>query len=67
MSIYYKFKNSKESDKVTFDGLHMSVGELKKSILQQKKFGKSNDFDLKITNAQTNESKSTKFIAINDY
>lgn len=57
MSVYYKFKSSKECEKVTFDGLHISIGELKKQILHQKKIGKSNDFDLQITNAQTKESK----------
>lgn len=55
MSVYYKFKSSLTSDKVTFDGLHISVGDLKKAIIQQKKIGKSNDFDLQITNAQTKE------------
>ena len=57
MSVYYKFKSNLDCDKVTFDGLHISVGELKKNILQQKKIGKSNDFDLQITNAQTKEGK----------
>lgn len=42
-------------DTVTFDGLHISVADLKKSIMQQKKIGKSSDFDLQITNAQTKE------------
>lgn len=55
MSIHYKFKSSLEFDTVTFDGLHISVKDLKKEILQQKKIGKSTDFDLQITNAQTKE------------
>ncbi|GAB6025877.1 E3 ubiquitin-protein ligase rbbp6 [Chamberlinius hualienensis] len=55
MSVHYKFKSSLDYDTVTFDGLHISVADLKKAILQQKKIGKGFDFDLKITNAQTKE------------
>lgn len=55
MSVHYKFKSSLDYDTVTFDGLHISVGDLKKAILQQKKIGKGFDFDLQITNAQTKE------------
>ncbi len=62
MSVHYKFKNSKDFDKVTFDGLHISVIDLKKAIWQQRKSGKSADSDLQITNAQTNESKSQSLI-----
>lgn len=59
MSVHYKFKSSLDFDTVTFDGLHISVGELKKNILQQKKIGKAADFDLQITNAQTKEVYTT--------
>lgn len=55
MSVHYKFKSSLDFDTVTFDGLHISVGDLKKNILQQKKIGKGAEFDLQITNAQTKE------------
>lgn len=55
MSVHYKFKSSKEFDTVTFDGLHISIGELKKNIIQQKKIGKNADYELQITNAQTKE------------
>lgn len=58
MSVHYKFKSSLDFDTVTFDGLHISVADLKKSILQLKKIGKAADFDLQITNAQTKEGKS---------
>lgn len=54
-SIHYKFKSSLTFDTITFDGLHISVKDLKKAILQQKQIGKTTDFDLQITNAQTNE------------
>ena len=55
MSVHYKFKSGKEAHTITFDSLHISVGELKKSIMQQRKIGKSADLDLEITNAQTKE------------
>ena len=55
MSIHYKFKSAIDYDTITFDGLHISVSDLKKSIVYQKKLGKATDFDLMITNAQTNE------------
>lgn len=54
-SIHYKFKSSVEYDTLTFDGLHISLADLKKAILVQKKIGKSAEFDLQITNAQTGE------------
>jgi len=55
MSIHYKFKSNLNYDKITFDGVHISVADLRRSIIQQKKIGKSADFDLQITNAQTKE------------
>ena len=53
--IHYKFKSSIEYDTLTFDGLHISLGELKKAIIQHKKLGKTNEFDLQVTNAQTKQ------------
>ena len=44
-------------DTVSFDGLHISVADLKKAIFHQKRIGKNTDFDLQITNAQTKEGK----------
>ncbi|XP_060522981.1 E3 ubiquitin-protein ligase RBBP6 isoform X2 [Cylas formicarius] len=55
MSVHYRFKSALEYDTITFDGLHISVKDLKNSIIQQKRIGKSTDFDLRITNAQTQE------------
>lgn len=56
MSVHYKFKSALEYDTITFDGLHISVKDLKKAILHQKKIGKTSDFDLQVTNAQTQET-----------
>ena len=64
MSVHYKFKSALEYDTVTFDGLHISVKDLKKAILQQKKIGKTSDFDLQVTNAQTKETYSDENVLI---
>lgn len=55
--IHYKFKSSKDYDTLTFDGLHISLADLKKAIMQHKKMTKTGslDFDLQIVNAQTRE------------
>lgn len=55
MSVHYKFKSTLDYDTVSFDGLHISVADLKKAIFHQKRIGKNTDFDLQITNAQTKE------------
>nr|XP_054763810.1 E3 ubiquitin-protein ligase RBBP6-like [Lytechinus pictus] len=53
-SVHYKFKSSIDYDTVTFDGLHISLADLKKAIMEQKKIGRA-EFDLQVTNAQTAE------------
>lgn len=58
MSVHYKFKSALDFDTIAFDGLHISVDDLKKAILHQKRLGKTVDFDLQITNAQTKEGKN---------
>ncbi|XP_055916777.1 E3 ubiquitin-protein ligase RBBP6 isoform X2 [Eupeodes corollae] len=55
MSVHYKFKSSLDFDTITFDGLHISVNDFRKAVVQQKRLGKTNDFELQITNAQTKE------------
>lgn len=53
--IYYKFKSAKDYDTVTFDGISLSVFDLKHEIMISKKLGKGTDFDLSVYNAQTGE------------
>ena len=57
MSVHYKFNSEVGSHStVTFDGIHISVAELKKAIMAQRtKTDKSTEFDLQITNAQSKE------------
>lgn len=57
MSVHYKFKSALDFDTITFDGLHISVSDLKKEIIHHKRLGKVIDYDLQITNAQTKEGK----------
>ncbi|KAK6639148.1 hypothetical protein RUM43_007418 [Polyplax serrata] len=64
MSVHYKFKSALEYDTVTFDGLHISVKDLKRAILRQKRIGKTSDFDLQVTNAQTKETYSDENVLI---
>ena len=58
MSVHYKFKAALDFSTVSFDGIHISVADLKEAIIDQKKLAKNADFDLQIMNAQTNEGKA---------
>lgn len=55
MIVYYKFENSSavDYDKIYFDGLHISVANLKMKIYEKNKWEKKQNFELKVTNAQT--------------
>ena len=61
--VHYKFRSSLEYDSVTFDGLSISLGDLKEAISSQKKLGKNSTdlVNLQVTNAQTKEGKSLSF------
>mgnify|MGYP000137021802 CR=1 FL=1 len=55
-AIHYRFKTAKTWDTITFEGGVLSVIDLKRGIVSQKKLGKTaTDFDLLLTNAQTGE------------
>ena len=51
--VHFKFKSSLEYEKITFDGLHISLGDLKEAIMKQKKIGLSNAFRLEVVDAQS--------------
>ena len=52
MSVRYKFKNDKDYSTMHLDdGFHISVKDLKKSIVQEKRLGRITDFDLLVTNS----------------
>uniref|UniRef100_A0ABM5F024 E3 ubiquitin-protein ligase RBBP6 isoform X1 n=2 Tax=Pogona vitticeps TaxID=103695 RepID=A0ABM5F024_9SAUR len=52
--VHYKFSSKLNYDTVTFDGLHISLFDLKRQIMGREKL-KAADCDLQITNAQTKE------------
>uniref|UniRef100_A0A1I7W3Y6 DWNN domain-containing protein n=1 Tax=Loa loa TaxID=7209 RepID=A0A1I7W3Y6_LOALO len=51
-SIHYKFKATLEYKTLVFDGLHISVTDLKKEICEKENI-KAESFDLVLTNAHT--------------
>ncbi|XP_074328754.1 E3 ubiquitin ligase PARAQUAT TOLERANCE 3-like isoform X3 [Apium graveolens] len=55
MAVYYKFKSAKDYDSISIDGHFITVASLKEKIFENKHLGKGTDFDLVVTNAQTNE------------
>ncbi|VFQ63724.1 unnamed protein product [Cuscuta campestris] len=55
MAVYFKFKSAKDFDSVPIDGHFISVLNLKEKIFESKHLGRGTDFDLVVTNAQTNE------------
>jgi len=57
MAVYYKFKSAKDYHSIHIDGPFISVGSLKQSIFESKRFGRGTDFDLLVTHAQTNEGR----------
>ncbi|TQE05443.1 hypothetical protein C1H46_008945 [Malus baccata] len=55
MAVYYKFKSAKDYDSIPMDGPFIAVGILKEKIYESKHLGRGTDYDLVVTNAQTNE------------
>lgn len=58
-AIHYKFSSINEYKNVTFDGLNISLLDLKKAIMEKQKL-KNTESDLHITNAQTLQGKLLK-------
>ncbi|XP_073100202.1 E3 ubiquitin ligase PQT3-like [Elaeis guineensis] len=55
MAVYYKFKSAKDYDSIPIEGQFISVANLKERIFESKHLGRGTDFDLMVSNAQTNE------------
>ena len=49
MSVRYRFKNDLTYSHLNIDGVHISVRDLKRSIVEHKKFDRVTDFDLVVT------------------
>ena len=58
--IHFKFSNTVENDKIKFDGLHISVSDLKEAIVKQKNL-KSNLHGLRIIDSQTRKGEIVLF------
>lgn len=56
--IRYKFKSALEYDKITFDGLQISVSDLRDKIMALKKMSLTDNFTLQIMDAQTKNGES---------
>ena len=59
-TIHYKFGSLASSTSVSFPGSFISLAELKRAIIEDANLGASMDFDLVITNAQSNEGGDTR-------
>lgn len=57
MAVHFKFKSAKEFDTITFESTFIRVGDLKREIVRKKNLDKGLDFELVLTNAQTQEGE----------
>ncbi|KAG5624847.1 hypothetical protein H5410_010065 [Solanum commersonii] len=55
MAVYIKYKSCKDCDPIPILDHFISVGNLKSKIFESKRYGWGKDFDLLLTNVQTNE------------
>lgn len=66
-TVFYRWGARKDESRVTFDGTHISVFDLKREILLNNKMGNGKNFDLKIFDNVTGEGLSffsLSFVAI---
>lgn len=54
-AIFFKFKSQREPQRITFDGTHLSVFELKREIIRVSQLGDGTDFDLAIYHEDSSE------------
>ncbi|CCG82746.1 MPE1 [Taphrina deformans PYCC 5710] len=56
-TIFYRFKSQKDYSRVSFDAsqLGLTVFDIKRDIIQTEKLGAGTDFDLRISNADSNQ------------
>lgn len=55
MAVYIKYKSCKDYDSIPILDHFISVGNLKSKIFESKRYGWGKDFDILLTNLQTNE------------
>lgn len=52
--VHYKFKSAKDFDSISFDGVFISVADLKRAIVDKKGLARDQACELLLTNAQNN-------------
>ena len=57
-AVYFKFKSAKTSEVINFDGVFMSVGDLKRAIVEKKGLGRDSALELLLSNAQSGQGAS---------
>ena len=57
-TIFFKFPHQSTESRLTFDGTHISVFDVKKEVMLQTKMGSGRDFDLSVTDASSKEGQS---------
>lgn len=60
-SVFFRFKSQKEPSRVVFDGTGISVYELKREIISLNRLGDGTDFELVISEEDTNEGEFWSF------
>lgn len=61
-TIFYRFKSQKDYSRISFDASQMglNVFDIKRDIIQTEKLGTGADFDLKISNADSNQGTTSQ-------
>jgi hypothetical protein len=60
--IHFKSVCNTNFDKITFDGVNLTLNQLKKLIFEKAKYNKNLNYDLELTNANSNEGMSILLI-----
>lgn len=55
MAVYYRYNSERLFDSIAINVPFISVGNFKDRIFESKRFGRGKDFDLVVTNANSNE------------
>ncbi|XP_059462991.1 E3 ubiquitin ligase PQT3-like isoform X2 [Corylus avellana] len=55
MAVYYRYNSERLFDSIAINVPFISVGNFKERIFESKRFGRGKDFDLVVTNANSNE------------
>ena len=55
--VYFKFKSQKDPTRVTIDGPHTDVWNLKREIINISRLGDGTDFDLRIYKENSDEGE----------